>query len=131
MSQQVSDFLRVGQIAIVVHDVAKAEAFYKETLGLQHLFSVPSSVGQLAFFNVGGTRLMLSPPERPEHDHKASTLYFDVADIRATYERLRAKGVRFEGEPHFVAPLGAKDLWMAFFYDMEDNLLALQCEIAR
>jgi methylmalonyl-CoA/ethylmalonyl-CoA epimerase len=74
---------------------------------------------------------MLGVPEKPEFDHPSSILYFDVPDIQAAHRLLAERGVKFETEPHFVAPLGAKDLWMAFFRDSEGNLMALQSEVAK
>lgn len=56
---------RIGQIAINVQDVERATAFYRDVLGLPLLFTA----GQLAFFDCGGVRLMLSYPEMPEFDH--------------------------------------------------------------
>ena len=50
---------RIGQISITVHDLERAVAFYKETLNLKHLFTVP----KMDFFDCGGVRLMLAVPE--------------------------------------------------------------------
>ncbi len=116
----------IGQIAINAHDVDRATAFYRDVLGLQHLFRA----GQLSFFNCGGVRLMLDKPEKPEFDHPSSILYFQVGDIRATHQRLQAAGVRFEDEPHVIARMPKYDLWMTFFRDSENNLLALMSEVA-
>ena len=65
---------RIGQIAINVHDADRATAFYRYVLALLHLFRV----GHLSFFNCGGIRLMLCPPEKPQFDHPGSILYFQV-----------------------------------------------------
>src|SRR5882762_9218471 len=54
----------IGQISIIVHDLARATAFYRDTLGLPLLFTAPN----LAFFDCGGVRLMLGPAETPELD---------------------------------------------------------------
>jgi len=118
---------RLGQVAINAHDIERATAFYRDTLGLPLLFTA----GKLAFFDCGGVRLMISLPEKPEFDHPSSVLYFTVADIAAAHGQLLAHGVRFEGEPHIVAKMPTYDLWMAFFYDSEDNLLALMNEMVR
>ena len=48
---------RIGQIAVVCKDVARASAFYRDVLGLPHLFDAGPN---LSFFNCGGTRLMLT-----------------------------------------------------------------------
>ena len=117
----------LGQVSINVHDSERATSFYRDTLGLPLLFSA----GKLSFFNCGGVRLMLSPPEKPEFDHPGSVLYFKVPDIQAAYRRLLARNVRFEDEPHLIARMPDHDLWMTFFRDPENNMLALMSEVAR
>ena len=51
-----------------------------------------------------------------------------VDDIIAAYETLVERGVHFGCEPHWVADLGDRELWLAFFEDGEGNLLALVSE---
>jgi len=46
---------RIGQIALAVRDVDKAEAFYEGTLGLRKLYRY----GDLSFFDCCGVRLLL------------------------------------------------------------------------
>lgn len=115
---------QIGQIAIVVHDVDHAVEFYRDTLGIQFLFRA----GNLAFFNAGGVRLMLDRPEQPEFDHPPSIIYFSVPDIRAAHAELIARGVKFEDEPHMIARLADREVWMCFFRDCENNLMALMSE---
>ena len=115
----------IGQIAITVGDVEKATVFYRDTLGLKHLFSAPPG---LAFFACGSVRLMLSRSEKPDSERFSAALYFKVADIEATRKTLGGKGVAFEAEPHLVARMSDQELWMAFFRDPDRNLLALMCE---
>lgn len=118
----------VGQIAIVAQDVERATGFYQDVLGLKLLFKAPPG---LAFFDCGGVRLMLSRPENPEHDHPGSILYFVVPDIQAAHLKMKANGARFEGEPHLVAKMPDHDLWMTFFRDSENNLMALMSEVKK
>jgi predicted enzyme related to lactoylglutathione lyase len=118
---------RIGQIAINAHDVDRATAFYRDVLGLPHLFRA----GQLSFFDCGGVRLMLDKAEKPEFDHPSSILYFQVGDIRAAHKRLKEAGATFEDEPHVIAQMPKYDLWMTFFRDSENNLLALMSEVPR
>lgn len=115
----------IGQIAMTAHDIERATAFYRDTLGVPYLFSA----GTMAFFDCGGTRLMLGLPSGPEYDHAGSILYFKVDDIHSTHDSLEARGVRFKGKPHLVARMPDHELWMAFFVDTEDNTLALMAEI--
>jgi len=118
---------RLGQIAIVVKDVQRATAFYRDILGLRFLFAA----GQLAFFDCGGVRLMLDRPEKPEFDHPSSILYFSVPDIQAAHQRLVSSGVAIVEVPHIVAPMPDHDLWMSFFRDTEGNVMALMSEVPR
>lgn len=117
---------QIGQIALNVHDLERAIAFYRDKLGMKHLFTVP----KMAFFECGGIRLMLGLPEKPEFDHPSSIIYFNVDDIQAAFGTLSSRGVLFEGKPHLVAKMPTHDLWMAFFRDSENNLFALMSEEA-
>lgn len=119
---------RLGQVAINVKDVERAAGFYQGLLGLTLLFKAPPG---LAFFDCGGVRLMLDRAEKPEFDHPSSILYFAVLDIQTAYAKLKENGVRFEEEPHLIAKMPTHDLWMAFFRDSEENLMALMSEIVR
>jgi len=115
----------IGQIAINVKDTARARAFYRDVLGLRHLFDAGPN---LAFFQCGGVRLMLSPPSKPEHDNPGSIIYYKVADLVATHAAIAARGAAFEQAPHLVATMPDHELWMAFLRDSEGNLLALMEE---
>ena len=119
---------RIGQIAVIAHDVARATRFYRDVLGMRLLFEAPPG---LAFFDCGGIRLMVSAPEGPETAAASSILYYQVPDIHRAYDTLVARGVQFEDRPHVVAPLGDRDLWMTFLRDSERNLLALMSEVPR
>lgn len=119
---------KVGQIQIRTHDLERAADFYEKVLGLKLLFKAPPG---LAFFDCNGVRLMLDRPEKPEFDHAASILYFAVPDIKAAYAGLKERDVRFEDEPHMIARMPDHELWMTFFRDTEENLLALMSEVRR
>ena len=116
---------KVGQIGVPVKDLNRALDFYKEKLGLSLLFNTDS----MAFFECNGLRLMLSPPEKEEFAHSSSVIYFQVTNIKETYERLVDKDVIFIDEPHVVAKLGQTETWMVFFKDTEDNTHALMSEV--
>jgi methylmalonyl-CoA/ethylmalonyl-CoA epimerase len=108
-------------------DLARATAFYRDTLSIPFLFEVP----RMAFFDLSGVRLMLGEPEGEAFDHPGSILYFDVPDLRAAHAELSGRGVAFDSAPHLIADLGERELWMAFFKDSEGNQLALMSEIAK
>ena len=119
---------RLGQIQVRANDVERAATFYQDVLGLKLLFKAPPG---LAFFDCGGVRLMIDHPEKPEFDHPSSILYFAVPDIQAAHAQMKQSGVRFEDEPHLIAAMPDHDLWMTFFRDSEDNLMALMSEVKR
>ena len=120
-----SSLAEIGQISVNVHDLDRAVAFYKDTLGMKHLFTVP---GRMAFFDCGGIRLMLAIPEHADLDHPSSILSFKVQNIEEAHEILESRGVHFETKPMLVAPMATHDLWLAEFRDSENNVLALMCE---
>ena len=53
---------RIGQIALGVQDVDRAEAFYRDALGLRLLYRF----GDLTFFDCCGVRLLLEKASAPE-----------------------------------------------------------------
>jgi predicted enzyme related to lactoylglutathione lyase len=119
---------RVGQIAIVVQDLDRAVRFYRDTLGLPFLFQAPPN---LAFFDCGGVRLMLTLPEGPEAGRGTSIVYYVVDDIQAAHAGMRARGVNFLTPPGVIARMPDHDLWMAGFRDSEGNVLELMSEVRR
>jgi methylmalonyl-CoA/ethylmalonyl-CoA epimerase len=115
---------RIGQIAIAASDVDRAEAFYRDALGLRLLFRF----GDLVFFDCCGVRLMIEKATDPAKIGAASTLYFASADIALGLRELEARGVIFIDRPRLIAPMEDHDLWMAFFKDPDGHLLALMQE---
>ena len=116
----------IGQVSLSIRDVARAERFYGEVLGLPHVFTF----GDLAFFDADGTRIYLH--RKDDADWRAgSILYFRVDDIHAAQDRLTGLEVRFTGAPHVIYTddeTGAEE-WMSFFDDGEGNTLALMSRV--
>ncbi|MBA2683647.1 MAG: VOC family protein [Gemmatimonadaceae bacterium] len=113
----------IGQIAIVCNDVARARDFYRDALGMTHLFDAGP---ELSFFQSGTTRLMLSRAEGEAAG--TSVLYFFVSDIDGVKSELAGKGVAFIDEPHMIAKMPDHELWLVAFRDSEGNMLALMEE---
>jgi methylmalonyl-CoA/ethylmalonyl-CoA epimerase len=116
---------RIGQVSMRARDLDRAVAFYRDSLGLPFLFTAPP---RLAFFDCAGVRLLLEVPEDRAFDHPGSILYFAVEDIGEMYRLLLSRGVVFRQEPHRIARLADREVWMAFFDDTEGNTLALISE---
>ena len=126
MATQTLTLGRIGQVSLYIRDVGRAEAFYRDTLGLPHVFTF----GDLAFFDANGTRIYLHRVEE-EKWRPGSILYFAVPEIRAAHEALLARGVTFQGAPHMIYEddeTKAQE-WMAFFEDGEGNMLALMSRV--
>jgi methylmalonyl-CoA/ethylmalonyl-CoA epimerase len=119
---------KLSQVSVNARDLQRACAFYRDTLGLRHLFDAPPS---MSFFDCGGIRLMLARAEKPEFDHASSILYLEVDDLEGAHRDLRAKGVRFRDEPRIVARMPDHKLWMTFFEDSEGNVLAMTARKGR
>jgi len=116
----------IGQVALKAREVERTERFYRDTLGLPHIFTF----GDLAFFDMGGVRLYVQgvPDEkwRP-----GSLIYFLVDDIHAAFEGLQVRGVTLRGAPHVIYTDDAtgSEEWMAFFEDADGNALALMSRV--
>ena len=112
------------QVALHVEDMNRAVAFYRDIVGLDFIarFDPPG----LAFFDIGGTRLLL------EAGAPSSLLYLGVDDVAGMTERLRQAGVTIDSEPHVIhvdetgqfGPPGEAEE-MSFFRDSENNLVGL------
>lgn len=116
---------QIGQIAIPVSDIERAIRFYRDVLGMQFLFQAPPGLG---FFNLNGVRLMLDGPAKAQAGN-GSVIYYKVPDLGAAFKALSGRGVQFEAKPHMIARMPDHELWMAFFRDPDENLIALMSEV--
>lgn len=118
--EQTLDTLGLGQISRNVKNIEKSQTWYRDILGLTHLYTF----GNLAFFDIDGTRLMLSQSD----DFQAvdSTLYLRVANMTQAYSKLQERGVDFINAPHMIHKHeDDTEEWMAFFKDLEGRTMAL------
>ena len=116
----------LSQVSLLSRDIARSETFYRDTLGLDHLYTF----GALAFFDCGGVRLYVHAVSEVDW-RPGSILYFRVEDIDAAFEELTAKGVRFVGRPHLIHRHASGDEeWMAAFSDPDDNVLELMATVS-
>jgi len=117
--------LGLGQVSRSVADITQSEAWYRDVLGMTHLFTF----GNLAFFSLGESRLMLSQGDEPPVAE--SILYLRVEDINAAHEQLRERGVEFVNAPHMIHKhADGTEEWMVFFNDLEQRPLALMATVS-
>ncbi len=112
----------IAQIARSVRDIKEAEAWYKNVLGLPHLYTF----GNLAFFDCSGTRLMLSQEPAVAAE---SILYLRVGDIGAAHELLKSRGVEFINAPHMVhRHADGTEEWLSMLKDPEGRPLGIMAQ---
>lgn len=119
----VYEVVGLGQVSRSVADIGRAEAWYRDVLGLRHLYTFD----KLAFFDCGGTRVMLSQQEALEPAE--SILYLRVQNIAAAHAELERRGVAFVSAPHMIhRHEDGTEEWMAFFNDPEGRPLAIMAQ---
>jgi DNA-binding CsgD family transcriptional regulator/catechol 2,3-dioxygenase-like lactoylglutathione lyase family enzyme len=113
----------MGQVARSVRNAAESEAWYRDVLGLPHLFTF----GTMVFFDCGGVRLMLAQKDAPDAE---SILYLLVPDIRAAHAALTSRGVEVISVPHLIhTHADGREEWMMFFKDPEGRPLAFMTRV--
>jgi predicted enzyme related to lactoylglutathione lyase len=101
--------MKISLVSVLVNDPVAAHKFYTEVLGFVSKTYMPEM--QLAIVaspeEPNSTSILLEPNANLGAKDWQATIYnagmpvivFGVADIGAEYERLKAKGVTFRGEP--------------------------------
>jgi methylmalonyl-CoA/ethylmalonyl-CoA epimerase len=119
---------RIKQIAIPVNSVEQAKSFYRDILGMRHLFDAPPA---LSFFDCGGVRLMLAGPEAQgkDGDQQHPVLFYDVSDIKSTHDRIKSSGAKSLEEPHIIARMNGREVWIAAMADGQGNTVSLISEV--
>jgi len=118
----------IKQIAVPVHDVKEAARFYRDTLGLRHLFDAPPA---LSFFDCGGIQLMLAGPDAQgeDGDQQHPVLFYDVTDIKKTHAKIKSSGAKSLEEPHIIARMNGRAIWIASVSDGQGNVVSLMSEV--
>jgi predicted enzyme related to lactoylglutathione lyase len=127
MTGSAASVSRIKQVAIPVHDLDAAKRFYRDVLGLQHLFDAPPA---LSFFNCGGIQLMLAGPaaQGADGDSQHPVLFYDVSDIKSAYTRMTGAGAASLNEPHVIARMNGREIWIAELDDGQGNVVGLMGE---
>lgn len=124
--------MKITLASVFVHDQDAALRFYTGVLGFEVKHDIP--MGEYRWLTVTspegahGVELVLEPmafePARTYQkalfDAGIPATAFISADIAAEYERLKARGVRFRGEPANMGPITA-----VLFEDTCGNLINL------
>ncbi len=106
---------KINHVAIAVHDIESAAAFWKTALGLEieHIEDVPSQKSTVAFLPIGESEVELVQPTSDdtglakflaEKGGGIHHLCFEVDDIESMLAELKGKGVRLINETPQVLP---------------------------
>lgn len=130
-------FHNIMAIELLVRDLARCTAFYRDTLGLEVQESESTSnsisfqMGNVHFFllEVSGAAQMISekPLELKIGEEPRVLLAAGVEDIDTAYEELKSRGVTFL-RPPTNQPWGLRT---AYFADPEGNLWEINSPIER
>jgi catechol 2,3-dioxygenase-like lactoylglutathione lyase family enzyme len=112
---------KIAQVALSTRDLARAIAFYRDVLGLKLMFEVSG----MAFFDAGGTRIMIGAAHFTGPLQNNTYVYFDAGDWDATEATLTARGLKFERDAEVVQREGSKEHALRFFKDPDGNALAI------
>jgi DNA-binding CsgD family transcriptional regulator/catechol 2,3-dioxygenase-like lactoylglutathione lyase family enzyme len=116
-------YMMLGQVARTARSVEESSAWYEDILGLEKLYAFPG----LAFFDLGGVRLMLTQEGDKAQD---SILYLRVPDVHFAKKELESRGVCFTHAPHMIhRHEDGTEEWMAFFQDNDGRPLALMAQV--
>lgn len=125
-NKQSAELNGLGQVARTVRSLEESLGFYRDKLGIPHLYSF----GNLGFFDLAGTRLFLNETE--ELNENESILYFSVTDINATCTTLAERGVEISNQPHLIHTHDdGSEEWMAFIEDPEGRALGLMSTVRK
>ena len=115
----------IGQLSITVSDIDASVRWYRDVLGLPHLFTVEGQ--PMAFLQAGDVRLYLGVTA-DERYRSRPVVYYSVDDVEAAYAEVTGRGATSLSAPHMVHRDGGTELWMAFVADPDDNPVALMAE---
>lgn len=112
---------KIAQIAVQSSDLQRSIAFYRDALGLTLMFEVSG----MAFFDAGGTRLLVGPMFKKEKPSGDVFIYFDAGDWAATEAALESRGVTFDRRAEVVQRAEGKEHALRPFKDPDGNQLAI------
>jgi catechol 2,3-dioxygenase-like lactoylglutathione lyase family enzyme len=118
----------IDQIGLTCTDLADAQRFYCDILGLTH---IADAGPQMRIVGCGGVNLILFKADTVPPN---SCIYFRVPGqpglIQQKMDALKSHGVTIERDAHCIARnFNGHDVWLAFFRDPFGNLLALKSDV--
>jgi len=99
------EFKKLDYVMVMVENMNRSVEFYRDVLGIPLKFTSDSwtefNAGTTTLALHGGGRPNSNPNQEGPHSNLAGTasIGFNVEDVQAVYEHLKAKGVKFMLQP--------------------------------
>lgn len=112
------------QIHVSCTDLERSVVFYRDVLGLTHLFTVQGQ--PMAFFDAKGVRIYLAVPEQ-ERFRSRPVVYYGVSGLDEAYETAVGRGAVGISGPALVHTDDSTgtELWIAFIEDPDGTPVGL------
>jgi catechol 2,3-dioxygenase-like lactoylglutathione lyase family enzyme len=112
----------LSYVILYVKDTAKTVPFYRDTLGMKVKVD---EQGWVELESGPVTLALHAEANLPAKREGQPIVVFNVENIQQAYESLKAKGVKFEKEPHVVCEAEGKSGKSADFVDPDGNRLSI------
>lgn len=99
-------------------DMEESRKFYAETLGLNLKFEFVKQ--GMAAYNVGGEEPAIILKDISMYPDFQPTIWFEVENVKETYQKLKEKGIVFLSEPFRI-----RTGWAVEFFDPSNNRLGI------
>jgi predicted enzyme related to lactoylglutathione lyase len=75
---------------------------------------------------------MLAGPDAQgeDGDKQHPVLFYDVSDIKTAHAKMKSSGARSLEEPHIIARMNGREVWIASVSDGQGNVVSLMSEVA-
>lgn len=113
----------LAYVIMYVKDTEKSVPFYRDQLGIKVRMQHPGWVE----LETGSTILALHGEEKPmpKRTEGQPVMVFHVDDVYATFEALKANGIKFDSDPRQVCEEETSIGFSADFKDPDGNLLSI------
>ena len=142
--KKVNMFTHMDHVGMSVKDMEKAIAFYRDIIGMEvsldrefdsplaNLIGSPGAKARVVHMRLGESVIELFDYRQPkgreprsdanQSDFGLTHIGFMVKDFQQTYSRLKAKDVKFLGQPVEIRP----GVWVAYFYGIEHEVCEMR-----
>jgi catechol 2,3-dioxygenase-like lactoylglutathione lyase family enzyme len=135
---------RMDHVGLSVKDIEKAIAFYRDVVGLEkvmdrefdsplaRIIGIEGAKARVVHMKIGDSIIELFDyhypkgrdprPDQNQSDYGLTHIGLRVENFEQTYQDLKARGVRFLGEPVEIRP----GVFVAYFYGAEHEICEMR-----